>query len=103
MVEGIPGRHWITLGADKNYGTRDFVRELGELRGTPHVAQHMTGRFSAIDGRMTHHPGYAISQWKRKQVEDIFEWPKTVDLVRRGSAGCSPLQLWCAIWSVCAP
>lgn len=83
MVEAIPGRHRITLGADKNYDTRDFVRELRELRGTPHVAQHTTGRSSAIDGRTTHHPGYAISQRKRKQVEEIFGWLKTVGLVRK--------------------
>jgi transposase len=83
MVEAIPGRHRITLGADKKYDTRDFVRELRDLRGTPHVAQHTTGRSSAIDGRTTHHPGYAISQRKRKQVEEIFGWLKTVGLVRK--------------------
>jgi transposase len=82
MVEVIPGRQRITLGADTNYDPRDFVHELRELRGTPPVAQHTTGRSSAIDGRTTHHPGYAISQRKRKQVEDIFGWLKTVDWVR---------------------
>jgi Transposase DDE domain len=83
MVEAIPGRHPITLGADKNYDTRDFVRELRELQGTPHVAQHTTGRSSAIDGRTTRHPGYAVSQRKRKQVEEIFGWLKTVALLRK--------------------
>ncbi len=43
MAEAIPGQHRVTLGADKNYDTRDFVRELRELRVTPHVAQHTTG------------------------------------------------------------
>jgi transposase len=83
MSEAIPGQHRATLGADKNYDTRDFVRELRELRVTPHVAQHTTGRASAIDGRTTRHPGYAISQRKRKCVEEIFGWLKTVGLFRK--------------------
>jgi Transposase DDE domain len=83
MVEAIPGRQRITLGADNNYDPRDFIREVRELRGTPHVAQQTTGRSSAIDGRTTHHPGYAISQRNRKQVEEIFGWVKTVGLVRK--------------------
>jgi transposase len=83
MVAAIPGRHRITLGADKNDDTRDFVRELRELRATPHVAQHTSGRTSAIDGRTTRHPGYPISQRKRKQVEEIFGWLKTVGLLRK--------------------
>src|SRR5262245_52218597 len=82
MAEAIPGQQRVTLGADKNYDTRDFVRELQELRVTPHVAQNTTGRSSAIDGRMTHHPGYAVSQRKRKCVEEIFGWLKTVGLLR---------------------
>jgi transposase len=83
MVEAVPGRHRITLGADKNYDTRDFVRELRELRVTPYVAQHTAGRSSAIDGRTTCHPGYAISQRKHKQVEEIFGWLKAVGLLRK--------------------
>jgi transposase len=83
MAEGIPGQHRVTLGADKNYDTRDCVRELRELRVTPPVAQHTTGRSSAIDGRTTRHPGYAVSQRKRKCVEEIFGWLKTVGLLRK--------------------
>ena len=83
MAKAIPGQHQVTRGADKNYDTRDFVRELPELRVTPHVAQHTTGRASAIDGRTTHHPGYAVSQRKRKCVEEIFGWLKTVGLLRK--------------------
>ena len=83
MAEAIPGQQRVTLGADKNYDTRDFVHELRELRVTPHVAQHTTGRSSAIDGRTTRHPGYAVSQRKRKCVEEIFGWMKTVGLLRK--------------------
>jgi transposase len=83
MAEAIPGQQRVTLGADKNYDTRDCVRELRELRVTPHVAQNTTGRSSAIDGRTTRHPGYAISQRKRKCVEEVFGWLKTVALLRK--------------------
>jgi transposase len=83
MAEAIPGQQRVTLGADKNYDTRDCIRELRELRVTPHVAQNTTGRSSAIDGRTTRHPGYTVSQRKRKCVEEIFGWMKTVGLLRK--------------------
>jgi transposase len=83
MAEAIPGQQRVTLGADKNYDTRDCVRELRGLRVTPHVAQNTSGRSSAIDGRTTRHPGYAMSQRKRKCVEEIFGWLKTVGLLRK--------------------
>jgi transposase len=83
MAEAIPGQHRVTLGADKNYDTHDFVRDVRELQVTPHVAQHTSGRSSAIDGRTTRHPGYAVSQRKRKCVEEIFGWLKTVGLLRK--------------------
>jgi transposase len=83
MAEAIPGQQRVTLGADKSYDTRDFVRELRELRVTPHVAQNTSGRSSAIDSRTTRHPGYAVSQRKRKCVEEIFGWLKTVGLLRK--------------------
>ena len=83
MAEAIPGQHRVTLGADKSYGTHDFVRDVRELQVTPHVAQNTAGRSSAIDGRTTRHPGYAVSQRKRKGVEAIFGWLKTVGLLRK--------------------
>jgi transposase len=83
MAEAIPGQRRVTLGADKNYDTHDFVRQLRELQVTPHVAQHTSGRSSAIDGRTTRHLGYAVSQRKRKCVEEIFGWLKTVGLLRK--------------------
>jgi transposase len=83
MAEAIPGQQRVTLGADKNDDTCDFVGELRELSVTPHVAQHTSGRSSAIDGRTTRHPGYAISQRQRKCVEEIFGWLKTVGLLRK--------------------
>jgi hypothetical protein len=83
MAETLPGQLRVTLGADKNDDTRGFVRELRELQVTPYVAQPATRRSSAIDGRTTRHPDYAVSQRKRKCVEEIFGWIKTVWLLRK--------------------
>jgi IS5 family transposase len=72
-----------TLGADKGYDSRDFVMELRELGVTPHIARNAyaterSRRRSAIDGRTTRHPGYALSQRKRKRIEEVFGWLKSV-------------------------
>ncbi len=56
---------------------------LQHLQVTRHVAQNTTNRRSAIDGRITRHPGYAISQRTRKRVEEVFGWLKTVGLLRK--------------------
>ena len=48
---------------------------------TPHIAQK--ARYSAIDGRTTRHPGYEVSQRKRKLVEQVFGWLKTVGGLRK--------------------
>jgi transposase len=81
MIERIEGNHQVTVGADKNYDTKDFVAEARNLKATPHVAQKR--RSSAIDGRTTRHAGYAISQMKRKRIEEIFGWMKTVGGMRK--------------------
>lgn len=73
----------ITLGGDKGYDYPEFVAQLRHLQVTPHVAQNTTNRRSAIDGRTTRHPGYAISQRTRKRVEEVFGWLKTVGLLRK--------------------
>jgi len=67
-----------TVGADRAYDTRDFVRDLRALGVTPHVAQNERGRRSAIDRRTTRHLGYRQSQRRRKLVEEVFGWIKTV-------------------------
>jgi transposase len=73
-----PGR--ITLGGDKGFDSADFVNELRSMNVTPHVAQNTSNRRSAIDGRTTRHPGYAVSQRIRKRIEEAFGWIKTVAL-----------------------
>ena len=66
----------LTLGADKGYDSADFVADLRRMVVTPHVAQK--ARHSAIDGRTTQHLGYALSQRRRKKIEEPFGWAKTV-------------------------
>src|SRR5262245_13277490 len=78
VVRHSPGAKRITLGADKAYDAAQFVGDLRELNVTPHIAQNDSGRRSAIDGRTTRHPGYAISQQKRKRTEEPFGWGKTI-------------------------
>ena len=80
MVEEIPGQQRVTLGADKGYDRQEFVQQLRDHQVTPHIARKPT---SIIDERTTRHPGYAISQQKRKRVEEIFGWLKTVAGLRK--------------------
>jgi len=84
MLEQIPGSQRVTVGGDKAYDTHDFVAECRNMHVTPQVAQN-TKRpgGSAIDGRTTRHPGYAVSGKKRKRVEEIFGWMKTVGGMRK--------------------
>src|SRR6266852_5843082 len=73
----------VTLGADKANDTKNFVADLRACQVTPHVAQNNKRRKSAIDQRTTRHSGYEVSQRKRKRVEEIFGWLKTVGLLRK--------------------
>jgi transposase len=84
MLTEIPGgTARVTVGADRGYDTRGFVKQLRDLNVTPHVAQNTSNRSSAIDGRTTRHQGYAVSQRKRKRVEEVFGWMKTVAMMRK--------------------
>jgi transposase len=84
MLEQIPGARRVTVGADKGYDTKDFVAECRQLQVTPQVAQNVNRNGgSAIDGRTTRHGGYAISQRKRKRIEECFGWLKTIALMRK--------------------
>lgn len=84
MLERVEGTGRITVGADKAYDTADFVAECRHMNVTPHVAQNdKRPGGSAIDGRTTRHAGYAISQKKRKRIEECFGWLKTIALMRK--------------------
>lgn len=84
MLEQIAGDFPVTVGADKNYDTQDFVSECRHMKITPHVARNDKRRGgSTIDGRTTRHTGYGISQRKRKRIEECFGWLKTIALLRK--------------------
>jgi transposase len=84
MAERIETPARATVAGDKGYDTRDFVAEMRNLNVTPHVAKNTKRNGgSAIDGRTTRHPGYKISQTKRKRIEEVFGWMKTVGMLRK--------------------
>jgi len=83
MVEALSGTHRVTVGADKNYDTRDCVDRMRCANATPHVAQNTSNRASAIDGRTTRHQGYGVSQRFRKRIEECFGWAKTIGGMRK--------------------
>jgi transposase len=84
LIEPHAGRaQRVTVGADKAFDTQDFVDDLRESNVTPHVARNDNGRRSAIDGRTTRHPGYAVSLRIRKRIEEAFGWAKTVAGLRK--------------------
>src|ERR1043166_7093910 len=109
MLEQIARTQQVTVGGDKGFDTKDFVKECRRMKVTPHVAQNVARRGgSAIDGRTTGHVGYAISQRKRKRIEECFGWLKTVALLRKvHHRGVSKVHwiftLACAatIWCAC--
>jgi transposase len=79
LLDGAP--HAQTVAADKGFDVPSFVAGVRARGATPHVAQKVKG--SAIDRRTTRHPGYAISQQRRKLVEQVFGWMKTVGGLRK--------------------
>jgi transposase len=81
LLDEMPRRRQITAGADKGYDAAEFVERLRANGVTPHVAQKAV--HSAIDGRTTCHDGYAVSQQKRKRVEETFGWLKTIGLLKK--------------------
>ncbi|MGH8783433.1 IS5 family transposase [Paraburkholderia sp.] len=83
IEEQTGGQRRVTVGGDKGYDVQEFVADVRDLGVTPHVAQNNRNRRSAIDGRTTRHAGYESSQRKRKRVEEVFGWLKTVGLLRQ--------------------
>jgi hypothetical protein len=83
MIEERKGGRGVTMGGDKGYDVREFVADVRDLGVTPHVAQNNRNRRSAVDARTTRHVGYEISQRKRKRVEEVFGWLKTIGLLRQ--------------------
>lgn len=83
LETAVGGDRRVTLGADKNYDTREFVKMCRDLNVVPHVTQNVTNRRSAIDRRTTRHPGYEVSQRKRRRIEQVFGWLKSAANLRK--------------------
>ena len=81
LLGALPEGPRLTVGADKGYDTADFVQACRDMRRDVHGAAKDKG--SALDGRTTRHAGYATSQRRRKLVEEVFGWMKTVALSRK--------------------
>jgi len=73
----------MTVGADKGYDAQEFVAACLEIKITPHVAQNKSGRQSAVPEAIAQSAGYAVSQQKRKLIEQGFGWAKTVGGMRQ--------------------
>lgn len=73
----------ITLGADKGYDAREFIDTLQAMNVAPHVAQNTSGRRSAVPDLIAQSVGYALSQQKRKLIEQGFGWAKTIGPMRQ--------------------
>jgi IS5 family transposase len=73
----------VTLGADKGYDAAEFIEELQRMKVTPHVAQNKSGRSSAVPDEILATEGYALSQRKRKLIEQGFGWAKFVGPIRQ--------------------
>ncbi len=82
LRDNVNGTRRATVGADAGYDVASFVEACRNQQVTPHVAPHRNG-YSALDRRTTRYPGYEVSQWIRKRVEEIFGWMKTVGNFRR--------------------
>ncbi len=92
-----------TLGGDKGYDTRGNVAAWRALGVSPHVAQNVNrSGGSAIDQRTTRHPGYAVSQQKRKRVEEIFGWLKTIGLQRQTRFRGTARVAWMFVFATAA-
>jgi len=84
LADHVVQRRRVTVAGDAGYDTAAFVHDCRALNVTPHIAQTRDPRRrSAIDDRTTRHAGYLVSQRKRKRVEEIFGWMKTIGGFRR--------------------
>ncbi len=73
----------ITLGAGKGYDAQEFIEACQQMKVTPHVAQNTSGWRSCVPDTIAASVGYAMSQQKRKSIEQGFGWTKTVGRMRQ--------------------
>jgi IS5 family transposase len=75
----------ITLGADKLYQEEKFITGLRQRKVLPHVAEYTSNDKwpNWLTEEERQHPGFTISQKKRKLVEKVFGWGKLDSLLRQ--------------------
>jgi hypothetical protein len=98
LLGKAPGTGRATLGADKAYDVRSFAETLPFLRVTPQIATKV--KHSGLDRRTIRHPGYEVSQRKRKLVEQIFGWMKAVGLMRKTRHRCERRIVWVFVLTI---
>jgi hypothetical protein len=76
-------RSALTRGADKGYDAQKFIDACLEMDVIPHVPQNTSGRRSVVPDAIVATLCYAISQQKRKRIEQGFGWAKTIGRVRQ--------------------
>ena len=82
-VQAAPETAQVTLGADKGYDAAEFVEALQALKVLPHIAQNTSNRKSAVPDEIAATPGYAMSQQRRKVIEQGFGWAKFIGPIRQ--------------------
>jgi transposase len=75
----------ITLGADKLYQEEKFIAGLRQRRVVPHVAEYQTNQDwpNWLSEQERNHPGFVVSQRKRKLVEKVFGWAKLDSILQQ--------------------
>jgi len=76
----------MTVGADKAYQDRALIEGLRKLGVIPHIAEYQKNLPqwpNCLQPSERNHPGFAVSQQKRKLVEKIFGWIKFVAGLRK--------------------
>jgi hypothetical protein len=68
----------ITLGADTQYQDEKFVQDLRDRDVAPHVSEYVKGNLgkNSLNAEEQANPRRAISQRKRKLIEQVFGWSK---------------------------
>lgn len=91
MVNGKPG---ITLGGDKGYDAWQFHQDLKAQEVTSHGAWK-EDRWPGVERwEILQSRGYKVSQVKRKRIEEVFGWMKTVGSMRKVKLRGLPLVSW---------
>lgn len=104
MAQGLADGGRKTLGGDKHYDQQSLADGLQAMNIASHAAQNIHPRrhTSSVDGRTARHESYEVSQRKRKKIEEIFGWLKTIGLMRRPMVRGLNKVSWTFTFSVAA-